>query len=136
MCAVWNSTDDGLSNDGRNSSGHQITFWILSDYSCTAELTVPVINAIAMAVELSDTGSKEDKLLTIEGTLVEEECDAVANEAPDDPQKIVLQILEGTILRIELHRAEDNESEPGYTELEVDVDGVGHGEGIGSSQRR
>ncbi len=77
------------------------------------KLTVPVIKAIAIAMGLPDTGSKEETLLMIEGKLVEEErCTPdvqLAMEAPEDPQKIVLQLLdaEGAFLRIGLQRAED-----------------------------
>ncbi len=90
------------------------------------KLTAPVLKAIAAAMGLPDTGSKEETLLMIEGKLVEHGRGApdvqVAMEAPEDPQKIVLQLLdaEGTFLRIGLRRAEDTEPEPRDTEADAD----------------
>ncbi len=78
------------------------------------KLTVPVIKAIAVAMGLPDTGSKEETILMIEGKLVDEGRGTpdvqVAMEAPEDPQKIVLQLLdaEGAFLRIGLQRAEED----------------------------
>ena len=95
------------------------------------KLTVPVIKAIATAMGLPDTGSKEETLLMIEGRLVEEERGTpdvqVAMEAPEDPQRVVLQLLdaEGTFLRIRLHRA----VEPGLGDIDDDADAEGHEEG-------
>ena len=69
------------------------------------KLTIPVIKG------LPDTGSKEETILMIEGKLVDEGRGTpdvqVAMEAPEDPQKIVLQLLdaEDAFLRIGLQRA-------------------------------
>ncbi len=99
------------------------------------KLTVPVIKAIATAMGLPDTGSKEETLLMIEGKLVDEERGTrdvqVAMEAPEDPQKIVLQLLdaEGAFLRIGLQRAEDRLDEDRLDDSETDGGEEGHEEG-------
>ncbi len=84
------------------------------------KLTVPMIKAIATAMGLPDTGSKEETILMIEGKLVDEGRGTPdVQVASEDPQKIVLQLLDA-LLRIGLQRAEDRlgDTDDGETEGE------------------
>ena len=79
-------------------------------------LTAPVMRTIAMALDLPATGSKEETLQIVEGNLADQGHEAlnvqVAIQATEDPQRLMLQLMDAEGAFVEMILLTAAESAP------------------------